>query len=712
MHFMFDTIRHYPEIALFITLGIGFWVGSLKLGSFSLGAVASTLLAGLVVGQLHIAIAPVVGSTFFTMFLFAVGYSVGPQFFRAMKKDGLPQVAFTLIVCGSGVICAYLLGKWLGFGPGLTAGLLAGGYTNSGTLGVATSHLKQLGLGADRTAALASLTAIAYAVTYPFGAAGAAWFLSSFAPRLLHIDLAASCADYERTAGLRSAEPGIGSAYHPVAARAYRVESPGMAGRKASDVAAILETPYAFVMRVRNNGKISDVDPETALQPGLAVVVAGPLQALVTAQTAIGPEVNDPDLLSFPTEQLDVVVTKKDAANRTIQELQDAELARFGRCVFVSKLQRNGVDINPHPNLALRQHDVLTLLGARKDIEKAASFVGYADRATASSDIAYMSAGVAVGSILGAVTIHVGGIPLSFSPSVGALVAGLVCGYLRSVYRSFGRIPDPALWVFNNVGLSGFIAVVGLNAAAGLIAGLKAYGIRLFSHSIDDSSNGLFIDAVNEPATAQDIFNRKRDRGRSGFDICHNFVANATYDLPLGHHRVLEGWQISGIGHFHSNVPFTPVLAFDNADVQSLLIGQRPDLIGNPYVGSCPNGSRVGSATCWFNPSAFGVPPSGQFGTAGRNILRGPAYAEFDLALRKSFTLGEGKKIIFGAEAFNLLNHPNFAVPSNTQSPLTLGGNGDAVFKNAAGHFADNAGRIFSTAGDARQVQLAARFVF
>ena len=233
-----------------------------------------------------------------------------------------------------------------------------------------------------------------------------------------------------------------------------------------------------------------------------------------------------------------------------------------------------------------------------------------------------------------------------------------------------------------------------------------------FSHSIDDASSNVSIDAVNEPPTTQDPFNRKGDRGRSGFDIRHNLVANVVYELPFGRGRQFGGWQISAIAHVHSNVPFTPVLGFDNANLQSLLTSERPDLVGDPYKGFCPTGFRVGTPSCWFNPTAFALPPPGDFGTAGRNLLRGPGFAQFDLALEKGFKLGEGMKITLGAEAYNLLNRPNFAVPSNTQSPLTLGGNGDAIFKDIAGGLSNNVGRIFSTVGTARQIQLDARFSF
>ena len=277
-------------------------------------------------------------------------------------------------------------------------------------------------------------------------------------------------------------------------------------------------------------------------------------------------------------------------------------------------------------------------------------------------------------------------------------------------HRHNPNLPSPLLTVLTDA--QSFYNSFQLSVSQQYAHNISWQAFYTFSHSIDDASSNVSIEAVNEPPTTQDPFNRKGDRGRSGFDIRHNFVANVVYELPLGRGSQFGGWQVSAVGSVHSNVPFTPVLAFDNAGLQSLLTSERPDLVGNPYSGVCPNGSRVGTSSCWFNPSAFALPPPGQFGTAGRNVLRGPAFAQFDLALRKVFKLREGVKITFGAETYNIFNHPNFAVPSNTQSPLTLGGNGDAVFKDVAGGLASNVGRIFSTVSTGRQIQLDARFSF
>jgi len=476
MQILIDALRHHPEIALFLTLAIGFWFGALKFGSFSLGAVTSTLIAGLLVGQLGVTLPDVVQSIFFLLFLFAVGYSVGPQFFRALKKDGLPQVAFALIVCASGFLTAWAAAKLMGYGPGLAAGLLAGGYTNSGTLGVASANISQLGLDAQQATAAAALAAIAYAVTYPFGTAGAAWFLSSVAPKILGVDLPKVSKELEAKMGTHG---GAGEqAYRPIVTRAFRLVNAALVGRTARELSAALEG--AVVTRFRQGAKTFDADVQAAIPQGATLVLSGSPHALFAAKEKVGPEVEDEELLAYPTEEIDIVVTKKEAAGRTVRELEQHELGRYGRRLFLMHVTRGGQPIAAAPDLELERWDVLTIRGARKFVDDLAKSLGNADRATSKSDVSFMGVGIVIGCLVGLITIHAGGIPLSLSTSVGTLLAGLVCGYLRSEYRTFGGIPEPALWAFNNVGLNGFIAVVGLNAASGLVAGLKAYGIGLF----------------------------------------------------------------------------------------------------------------------------------------------------------------------------------------------------------------------------------------
>ena len=174
-----DTLRLYPEIAIFLTLGLGFWLGKFKIGSFSLGVVTSVLLAGVLVGQLEISISPHVKSTFFLMFLFAVGYGVGPQFFRGLKGDGIQQVLFAVVQCVAVLATAVIVGKALGYDAGGTAGLLSGSSTISAVLGVATTSIGQLGIGDAEKQAMLNAMPVAYAVTYLFGTAGSAWILAT-----------------------------------------------------------------------------------------------------------------------------------------------------------------------------------------------------------------------------------------------------------------------------------------------------------------------------------------------------------------------------------------------------------------------------------------------------------------------------------------------------------------------------------------------------
>src|SRR5947208_10970710 len=135
MDYLTQGLREHQELAIFLTLAIGFFIGRVKIKSFSLGTAVGTLLAGVAIGQLNIQVPAVVKYVFFDLFLFTTGYKVGPQFFHALKKDALPQVALTLVLCVTCLFGAFAAAKLLGYDIGTAAGLLAGAFTEPTVLG-------------------------------------------------------------------------------------------------------------------------------------------------------------------------------------------------------------------------------------------------------------------------------------------------------------------------------------------------------------------------------------------------------------------------------------------------------------------------------------------------------------------------------------------------------------------------------------------------
>jgi putative transport protein len=175
MEFIVSALRGNPELALFLVIAIGFLIGRFKIGNFSLGIVVGCLFAGILVGQLDIKVPPVVKAVFFSLFLFTTGYKVGPQFFRALKKDTLPQVALTVVLCVSCLLTAFFAEKLLGYVVGTADGLLAGAFSESTVIGTAGDAINRLELPAAEKALLIDNIPVAYAVTYHVGTAARVW---------------------------------------------------------------------------------------------------------------------------------------------------------------------------------------------------------------------------------------------------------------------------------------------------------------------------------------------------------------------------------------------------------------------------------------------------------------------------------------------------------------------------------------------------------
>ena len=224
-----NTLRSYPEIAIFLSLAAGYYFGSFTYKGLGLGAVTATLIAAVIIGQLGITISPPLKATVFLMFLFAVGYGVGPQFVRGIAKDGVPQALFAAVVCVFCLIVPYLAAKIAGYDIGSAAGLYAGSQTISASMGLATDAINRLGLPPEETKRLLDAMPVAYAVTYIFGTVGSAIVLALIGPALLGIDLEAECKRYEEEHGGKKAAGGAGTAWYQHELRAFRVREGGMA---------------------------------------------------------------------------------------------------------------------------------------------------------------------------------------------------------------------------------------------------------------------------------------------------------------------------------------------------------------------------------------------------------------------------------------------------------------------------------------------------
>jgi len=481
MDWLAATLRSYPEIALFLALGIGYYVGKFTIRGIGLGAVTSTLLAAVLIGQLGITISPNVKSVFFLMFLFAVGYGVGPQFVRGIAKDGLPQAVFAAVVCVFCLGAAVLATKLVGYDLGYAAGLYAGSQTISASMGLATDAINRLGLAAEEAKALLDAMPVAYAVTYIFGTVGSAILLALIGPKLLRIDLAAACKAYEeRQGGGATMMGGAGSAWHRWELRAFRVQPGGkVVGLRAVEAEAMVPDARIFVSRIRRNGVIEEATADTVLREGDVIAVAGAREVLVRVIGDGAKEVDAPELLSVPVEGVDVYVTSKAVHGKTLAELAQRPSARG---VFLRTIARGATatTIPILPNTTIYRGDILTLVGRTQDTAAAIKDLGVADRPTDVADVAFIGGAITLGALVGALVLKVGGVPLTLSTAGGALIAGLVFGWLRSVRPSFGRIPSSTVWFMNSVGLNVFIAVVGISAGPGFVKGLQTQGISLF----------------------------------------------------------------------------------------------------------------------------------------------------------------------------------------------------------------------------------------
>lgn len=486
MEWIGHILRDNPSLAVFLTLGIGFFIGQLKYKSFSLGTVTSVLLVGVLVGQFDIPVPGPLKDVFFLLFLFSIGYSVGPQFFRALKGDGIKQVLFAVVVCGLCLLSTWGVALCMGYNIGEAVGLLAGSQTMSAVIGVGTDTINSLGVSDAEKQQWISIIPVCYAVTYVFGTIGSAYILANLGPWLLGglKKVKAETAELEKKMnyGTANTDPNYIKAMRPVVFRAYKVTDSFFATPRTIDETEDYfrqKGKTIYVERLRSGDTVTDVAPGSDLRITLGdeIVLSGRREFIVGDESWIGPEVFDSDLVDFMAEELDITVASKKFDSMTVDELRRQ---KFMYGVSIKSISRSGVSVPVLAQVKIGRGDVVTVVGLGREVDEVARRLGYADRRTTKTDLVFVGLGIFIGGLIGSLALHIGEIPISLSVSGGALIAGLVLGWLRSKHPTFGRLPRSSVWLMDNLGLNMFIAVVGISSGPSFVTGLKEVGPVLF----------------------------------------------------------------------------------------------------------------------------------------------------------------------------------------------------------------------------------------
>lgn len=474
MDWLKSLVQATPEITLFLCLALGYLVGKLRVGPIQLGGICGTLIVALCVGLLDVTLNDQVKNIAFALFIFALGFTGGPQFFANLNRSGLKLGVLSFIEAVAVVLMVLALAAMMNLDVGTASGIGAGAATESAVVGTASEAIGKLGLSADQTHLLQGHVATAYTVCYLFGLITIVLFTTGLGPILLRINLRESARALLQKMGGGDDNPAEAPAMPELVGRTYQV------GPAAGQTVAQLEATLpgrAAVETVLRQGKPVPVASDLQLQPGDVALLVGRREALIDAETRIGHEQTNGHGISLKLETREIVVTAKDLDHQTVGGVRKEKDTIRG--VYLTGLARTDQHLPVVDATELRRGDTLTAVGAGSDLDRFIKRTGYAVPRSLTTDFVYLGLGVTVGMLIGKLTLHLGSVPLSLGTGGGALLAGLVFGWFRSRHRIIGNLPPAAAAVMKDLGLATFIAAVGLSAAPHAGALLRQYGVLL-----------------------------------------------------------------------------------------------------------------------------------------------------------------------------------------------------------------------------------------
>ena len=472
----FSDIAHYlianPVISIFICLALGYLIGKLKIKSFTIGATVGTLLVGLLIslvfkGAGTYQIDGTVKTIFFSLFIFAIGYEVGPSFFASLKSSGLKIIILSLFFAVAAFVVSIVLFKAFGIGAGEAGGILAGSLTQSAILGTADSTMKGMLSGTELKTAESQM-AIAYALTYVFGTVGVVVFLKNGAAKLIGVNLTDTVKkkiDQTNFHESSSENTVVGN----IKARAFCIENGAeFIGKTIGSV----EEQYGddlTITQIIRKGKKVNLASDVQLLEGDTVTIIGLLDAVLHFEAPGMKETDDSEALKLDVIKQEIVLTNHFSLD-VIKHLSE-------NGIVISERKRDNNVLSE--DQALKALDHLTLVGPKDLIAKVVKKLGYVKDTGTETDVSFISMGLVVGLLIGAISFVVSGIPITLGSGGGALIGGLLFGYYQDKHSNYGLMPKATRWFCKSVGLNLFIAIVGLTSGASFLSALQSMGVKV-----------------------------------------------------------------------------------------------------------------------------------------------------------------------------------------------------------------------------------------
>ena len=484
MQGFFQFLADNPYILLFFTVGMAVWVGKFSVKGYGLGMVAAAIVVGAGLSAWASTYGTKLGldnfakSLFYYLFMYGVGLRVGPSFINSLKGDGLKFTILAVLCSVLGLLGAVYLSKAFDLPDGAAGGILAGSMTMSAAIGSAEEAVKQgvFKLDPGQTAEQVSgMIALSYGLTYIWGTVGII-LICKYLPRWWGVDAKAAAKKYEQEKGVPNVDDAGLTGYRPLSLRAYRLTNNETAGQTVRQF--LNKNPEYKIVNVGRGDERLGAPDDLVLQKGDVIALGGRLESMTANMGLIGPEVPDSKVLNIPIDQAEILVTNKEMVGKELKELRNTPLA--GQ-VALHHIERGGVTIPMGLHTQLERLDVLFVGGAKSSIDKAGEILGKIARPSTSTDLLTLALGMILGFLIGAISFPLAGSKVGLGNAGGLLVSGIIVSSLVSRVRFFGSTPNAARNILEDLGLIVFIAIVGINAGAGLITQLTgAVALKIF----------------------------------------------------------------------------------------------------------------------------------------------------------------------------------------------------------------------------------------